>query len=50
MGFGLAVGFIGHLQVVTTSNYTAVANAHALHFTTARTKSSQSAVPSPFVW
>jgi hypothetical protein len=48
-GFGLAMGFIGHLQIVTTSNCSAIANSHALQFTAARTKSSQSAVISPVV-
>jgi hypothetical protein len=50
MGFGLVIGFIEHLQIINTSNYSAVANSHNLQFTTARTKSSQSAVSSPVVW
>jgi hypothetical protein len=33
-----------HLQMVTTSNYSAIANSHALQFTTAHTMSFQSAV------
>jgi hypothetical protein len=37
------------LKLVTTSNYSDIANLHTLHFTTARTKSSQSAVSSPVV-
>jgi hypothetical protein len=49
MGFGLVIGFIEHLHIVTTSNYSASAYSHTLQFTTARTKSSQSTVPSPVV-
>jgi hypothetical protein len=37
-------GFIEHLQNVTTKNYSAVGNSHILQFTTARIKSSQSAL------
>jgi hypothetical protein len=48
-GFGLVTGFIEHLQIVTTSNYNAIANSHTLQLTTARTKSSHSAVFSPVV-
>jgi hypothetical protein len=47
MGFGLVIGFIEHLQIVTTSNYRAIASSHTLQFTRARNKSSQSAVFSP---
>jgi hypothetical protein len=39
-GSGLVIGFIGHLQIVPTSNYSAIANSHTLQFTTAYTKSS----------
>jgi hypothetical protein len=49
MGFGLVIGFIDHLQIITTSNYSAVANSHTQQFTIARIKSSQPAVSSPFV-
>jgi hypothetical protein len=42
MGFGLVNVFTEHLQIVTTSNYSAVATSHALQFTTACTESSQS--------
>jgi hypothetical protein len=49
MGFGLVIGFTEHLQIITTSNYSAIANSHILQFTTARTKSSQSDVHSPVV-
>jgi hypothetical protein len=49
MGFGLVIVFIEHLQIVTTSSYSAIANSHTLQFTPARTKSSQSAVSSPVV-
>jgi hypothetical protein len=48
-GVGLVTGFIAHLQIVTTSNCSAIANSHTLQFTIARTKSSQSAVSSPVV-
>jgi hypothetical protein len=44
-----AITFIKSLQIVTTSNYYVVANSHIVHFTTARTKSSQSAVFLPVV-
>jgi hypothetical protein len=47
MGFGLVIGFIELLQIVTTSKYSAVINSHTLQFTIAHTKSSQSAVSSP---
>jgi hypothetical protein len=43
-GCGLVIGFIEHLQIVTTRNYSAIANSHTLQFTTARTKPSQSAM------
>jgi hypothetical protein len=47
----MVIGFIEHLQTVTTSNYSATANSHAQQFTTECTKSSQSAVSSPgFAW
>jgi hypothetical protein len=43
------IGFTEHLQNVTTNNYSTNANSHILQCTTARTKSSQSAVSSPVV-
>jgi hypothetical protein len=49
MGFGLVIGFIERLQIVTTSNYSVIANSHTLQFTTARTTSSQSSSSSPVV-
>jgi hypothetical protein len=49
-GFGLVIGFIGLLQNVTTSNYSAIVNSHTQQFTTARTKSSQSALSSLVFW
>jgi hypothetical protein len=49
MGFGLIIGFTEHLQIVTTSNYSAIANSHTLQLTSACTKSSQSTVSSPVV-
>jgi hypothetical protein len=44
MEFELIIEFIEHLQIVTTSNYSAIASSHTLQFTRARTKSSQTAV------
>jgi hypothetical protein len=44
--FGLVIGFTKHLQITTTSNYSAIANSHTLQFTIAHAKSSQSAVSS----
>jgi hypothetical protein len=38
------IGFIEHLYIVSTSNYSTIANSHTMQFTTARTESSQSAV------
>jgi hypothetical protein len=38
-----------HLEIVTASNYRAIANTHTLQVTTARTGSSHSAVSSPVV-
>jgi hypothetical protein len=40
MGFGLAIGFIEHLQIESTRKYSAIASSHTLQFTTTRTKSS----------
>jgi hypothetical protein len=48
-GFGLVIGYVEHLHVVTTSNYSAAVKLHSLQFTRARTESSQSAVSSPVV-
>jgi hypothetical protein len=47
----LVIGFPGMLKLVTTINYSVIANSHTLQFITARTKISQSAVSSPvFAW
>jgi hypothetical protein len=46
MWFGLVIGFTAHLQIVTTTKYKVITNSHTLQFTTACTKSSQSAVSS----
>jgi hypothetical protein len=39
-GFGLVIGFIDHLQFVTTCNYSINVKSHTQQFTGARTKSS----------
>jgi hypothetical protein len=46
-GFGLVNAYIDHLQIVTTSNYSAITNSQTLQFTTAHTKSTQFDVSSP---
>jgi hypothetical protein len=46
-GSGLVIGFIEHLQIVTTINHSTIVNSHTQQFTTERTKSSQCAVSSP---
>jgi hypothetical protein len=48
-GFGLVTGFIVHLQMVSTSNYNALANSCTCLPTTAYTKSFQSDVSSAVV-
>jgi hypothetical protein len=48
MGFGLEVGFIDHLDIVTTSNYNAITDLHTLQFAAAHAKPSQSAFTSRF--
>jgi hypothetical protein len=48
-GFGLVIEFIEYSQIVTTSNYNAIAYSYTQQFTTARTKTSQSAVSSSVV-
>jgi hypothetical protein len=49
MGSGLVIGFIEYLQIVTTSDCSAIANSQAQQFIAARTESSQPAVSSPVV-
>jgi hypothetical protein len=46
MDYGLVIGFIEYLQIVTTSIYSAIANSHTPQFSTARTEFSQSAMSS----
>jgi hypothetical protein len=48
--YRLVIGFIRPLQMVTSSNSSAIANSHILQFTTARTKFPQPAVSSPVNW
>jgi hypothetical protein len=48
-GFELLIGFIERIQVVTSSNFGAMANSHIQQFTTARTKSSQFVFTSRFL-
>jgi hypothetical protein len=45
----MIVRFIDHLQIVTTSDYSSIANSPTLQFTRARIESSYSAVSSPVV-
>jgi hypothetical protein len=48
-GFGLTTEITDNLQILTTSNYNAIANSHTQQFTTERTKSFHSVLSSPFV-
>jgi hypothetical protein len=32
MGFGMLTGFIEHLQIITTTNYSAITNSHNQQF------------------
>jgi hypothetical protein len=43
------IGSIGLVKLVTTINYSVIADSYTLQFITARIKSSQSAVSSPVV-
>jgi hypothetical protein len=51
LGFGLEIGLIDHFntRLVTTLNYSAIANLRTLQITRAHAKPFQSAVPSPVV-
>jgi hypothetical protein len=46
MVFGLGIGVIGHLRIVTKSNFSSIDNSHNLQFATARIISFQSSVTS----
>jgi hypothetical protein len=48
-GFGLMIGFIFHLQIVTASNYNALADSCTRLFTAAHTKPSQHVFTSRFL-
>jgi hypothetical protein len=48
-GFRLVIGYIEHVQIVTTSNCGAIAISRIPQFTSAWTETSQSAVSSPVV-
>jgi hypothetical protein len=43
------IGFVENLEIITTRNYSAMANSQTLQFTTAHTKIFQSAVSSSAV-
>jgi hypothetical protein len=47
MALGLVIGFIERLQIVTTNNYSTIANSHTLLFTAICMKSLPSAQYSP---
>jgi hypothetical protein len=47
--YSSVIRFIEHLQIVTTSNYSAIVNSHKQQFTAARTKSSHSGMSSAVV-
>jgi hypothetical protein len=48
-GFGLVIGFIDYLQIVTISNYKAIANLHTLQITRTHAKSSPSVFTTRFL-
>jgi hypothetical protein len=49
VGFRLVIGFIAHLQITTTRNYSAIANLHTLQFTRVHTKFSYFVFTSRFL-
>jgi hypothetical protein len=49
MEFRLVTGFIEHLQIIITNNYSTITNSHTQQYTTACIKSSQSVVSSPVI-
>jgi hypothetical protein len=48
--FGLVIGFIGLLKLVTTNSYSSIANSHGLLLTMAHTKSSMSSLGVAWQW
>jgi hypothetical protein len=44
-GFGLVIGFVGHLQTIITNNYNSLTQLHTQEITTAHINSSQSSLP-----
>jgi biotin transporter BioY len=44
MRFGLVIGYIAHVQLIPTINYSAIADSHTLLLTMAHTKTSMSAL------
>jgi hypothetical protein len=49
MGFGLLIGYIDHLHVITTNNYNTNADFHTLPISPAHDKSFQSALSRRFL-
>jgi hypothetical protein len=49
-GFGWVIGFIEHLQILTTSAYSAFAKSRTLQFSSARINFSQCVLSSSVAW